>query len=77
MRQGFIWGAFSIITATWSFFMVPETKGLSLEQLDYLYDQRVPTRQFRHHVFSDPSPRIEDGENEEKADIEMLETKQG
>lgn len=32
--------------------MVPETKGLSLEQMDFLFEKRVATRQFRHFKFS-------------------------
>lgn len=51
-NQGYIWGGFSLVTAIWSFFMVPETTGLSLEQLDFLYEQRVPTRDFKKHQFS-------------------------
>lgn len=50
--KGYIWAGFSIITAVWAFFMVPETKGLSLEQVDFLYDKRTNTRAFRHHVFA-------------------------
>ncbi|KFY87336.1 hypothetical protein V498_07207 [Pseudogymnoascus sp. VKM F-4517 (FW-2822)] len=52
-RIGFIWGTFSIIAAIWSYFMVPETKGRSLEQLDYLYDNQVPTREFVKYKFAD------------------------
>lgn len=33
--------------------MVPETKGKSLEQLDYLYDNHVPTREFGKYKFAD------------------------
>lgn len=51
--QGFLWGAFSVVTVFWVFFVVPETKGLSLEQLDYLYANRVPTRKFKGYHFAD------------------------
>ncbi|KFZ16987.1 hypothetical protein V502_04806, partial [Pseudogymnoascus sp. VKM F-4520 (FW-2644)] len=51
-RIGFIWGAFSVIAATWSFFMVPETKGKIVEQLDYLYDNQVPTRELGKYKFA-------------------------
>ena len=50
--QGFIWAAFSIITILWSFLTVPETRGLSLEQIDYLYEQRVATRKFKNYQFA-------------------------
>ena len=49
--QGFIWGAGSILTAIWSFFIVPETKGLTLEQMDYLYAGGTPTRKFKGFQF--------------------------
>lgn len=52
-KIGFIWGAFSIIMVAYSFFFVPEYKGHSLEQLDYLFEQRTPTRQFSSHHFED------------------------
>jgi SP family sugar:H+ symporter-like MFS transporter len=50
---GFIWGAFSIINIAFVFYFVPEMKGLSLEQLDYLYEQKTPTRKFRGYHFDD------------------------
>jgi hypothetical protein len=49
--QGFIWGAGSILTAIWLFFIVPETKGLTLEQMDYLYAEGTPTRKFKGFQF--------------------------
>ncbi|KAL2866576.1 general substrate transporter [Aspergillus lucknowensis] len=45
-RIGFIWGAASVLTTIWSFFMVPETKGLSLEQIDSCYEQSLSARKF-------------------------------
>ena len=33
--------------------MLPEMKGFSLEQLDYLFNSRVPTRKFASYVFAD------------------------
>ncbi|KAJ3527498.1 hypothetical protein NM208_g10672 [Fusarium decemcellulare] len=51
-RIGFIWGAASVIAAVWSFFLVPESKGLSLEQLDYLYEEKVSPREFGKFTFA-------------------------
>ncbi|KAL8280303.1 hypothetical protein RQP46_007220 [Phenoliferia psychrophenolica] len=45
---GFIWGGFTVISIPWVYFLVPEMKGLSLERLDYLFDQGVPTRRFQN-----------------------------
>ncbi|KAI5478473.1 hypothetical protein MNV49_005114 [Pseudohyphozyma bogoriensis] len=43
---GFIWGGFTFVSIFFVWFFIPEMKGLTLEQLDYLFDSRVPTRQF-------------------------------
>ncbi|KAH7033478.1 general substrate transporter [Microdochium trichocladiopsis] len=51
-KIGFIWGTFSWATALWVFFTVPEMRGLSLEQLDYLYENRVATRKFKDYDFT-------------------------
>ncbi|KAH7035817.1 general substrate transporter [Microdochium trichocladiopsis] len=61
-RIGFIWGTFSFITIGWVFFMLPEMKGFSLEQLDYLYNNNVPTRKFKGYHFSDPVLANKDNE---------------
>ncbi|KAF1923820.1 general substrate transporter [Didymella exigua CBS 183.55] len=50
-KIGFIWGAFSFITAAWVYFIVPEMKGFTIEQLDYLYDHGVPTLKFKGYQF--------------------------
>ncbi|KAH8664736.1 general substrate transporter [Xylariales sp. PMI_506] len=53
-KIGFIWGAFSVITVVWVYFVVPEMKGFSLEQLDFLYANNTATRKFKQYKFSDP-----------------------
>jgi SP family sugar:H+ symporter-like MFS transporter len=49
-KYGYIWGASNLILALWVFFFVPETKGRSLEQLDELFEKRVPTWKFARYV---------------------------
>jgi hypothetical protein len=34
----FIWGGFNFVSIVFAYFMIYETKGLSLEQVDELYD---------------------------------------
>lgn len=46
-KIGFIWMAFSVISGVFVFFFVPELKGRSLEELDYMFEARVPTFKFR------------------------------
>ncbi|KAI0130364.1 general substrate transporter [Xylariales sp. AK1849] len=38
---GFVWGAGSIIAALWAFFVLPELKGRSLEELDEIFQKHV------------------------------------
>ncbi|KAJ6089953.1 hypothetical protein N7467_005169 [Penicillium canescens] len=45
-KSGFFWGALCIICLVWSFFRLPEPKGRSYAELDILFENRVPTRQF-------------------------------
>jgi SP family sugar:H+ symporter-like MFS transporter len=64
--KGFIWGAFSIVTVVWVFFIVPECKGFSLEQLDHLFTENVPTRAFSSYKFTDDvlSVAVKEGDEE-------------
>jgi MFS transporter, SP family, sugar:H+ symporter len=57
--QGFIWGAFSVVTVAWVFFIVPEMKGFTIEQLDFLFDNRVPTRKFAKYDFANGEVAVE------------------
>lgn len=52
-KIGFLWGAFSVITVVFAYYMLPEYKGFSLEQLDFLFDQRTPARKFAGYHFTD------------------------
>lgn len=50
--------------------MVPETKGLSLEQIDFLYGQNIPAAKFGKYKFSSSIPPS----NEKDHDEEIVET---
>lgn len=69
----YIWGGSNLILMFFVFFFVPETKGRSLEQLDELFDKKVPTRRFAayvtdlHQVGTDEQPQERDEEKAEKA----------
>lgn len=49
-KYGYIWGGSNIVLALWVYFFVPETKGRTLEQLDELFEKRVPTLGFAAYV---------------------------
>ncbi|KAL1304369.1 hypothetical protein AAFC00_003372 [Neodothiora populina] len=40
-KIGFLWGSFSVMSALWVYFFLPELKGRSLEELDELFEKRV------------------------------------
>jgi len=43
---GFIFGGLAFAGAVWSYFFIPETKGRTVDELDLLYEKRVPARYF-------------------------------
>ncbi|CAI7614835.1 unnamed protein product [Penicillium manginii] len=45
-KTGFIFGFFSIIASIWTYYYLPETKGRSFEELDHMFQQKVPARKF-------------------------------
>lgn len=49
-RYGYIWFPSCIVAALWVFFFLPETKGRTLEEIDEMFEARVPARKFRKHV---------------------------
>ncbi|KAK0389340.1 hypothetical protein NLU13_2915 [Sarocladium strictum] len=46
----YIWAGSNLILAIFTFFFVPETRGRSLEQLDELFEKRLPAWKFRAYV---------------------------
>lgn len=42
-KVGFIFGSVSVLSMVWVFFFLPELKGRSLEELDEMFEQKVPT----------------------------------
>tara|TARA_R110002003_G_scaffold214_31_gene16298 strand:+ start:26396 stop:27067 length:672 start_codon:yes stop_codon:yes gene_type:complete len=48
-RYGFIWFPSCVIGATWVFFFLPEVKNRTLEEIDEMFEKRLPARQFRKY----------------------------
>lgn len=48
--MGFIWGGFTIISIPFVYFLVPEMQGLTLEQIDRAFEERVSARKFREFL---------------------------
>lgn len=68
-RVGFVYGGCSFFALIWSFFFLPELKGRSLEELDQMFEARVPTRKFAKYectgIGADVT-RLQDGKPTEK-----------
>ncbi|RYP82355.1 hypothetical protein DL770_005614 [Monosporascus sp. CRB-9-2] len=43
---GYIWAPSCVIAALWVYFFLPEVKGRSLEEIDEMFEARVPARKF-------------------------------
>ncbi|KAI0116413.1 sugar porter family MFS transporter [Nemania sp. FL0031] len=46
-KLGYYFGGLGSLCLVWSYFRVPETKGRTYEELDILFDRKVPARQFK------------------------------
>jgi SP family general alpha glucoside:H+ symporter-like MFS transporter len=49
-KIGFIFGGTSIFAVIWVYFRVPETAHRSFEELDYLFERKIPARKFKDTV---------------------------
>jgi hypothetical protein len=52
-RTGFVFVGTTVLLLTAGYFMVPDTTGLTVEQIDHAYDQQLPPRQFRKIISSE------------------------
>jgi len=46
-KVGFIFGSIAVASLVFAYFCVPDCAGRSLEDLDWLFEQRIPARKFR------------------------------
>ena len=46
-KGAFVWCGFCLSVLVWTFFRLPEPKGLSSGELDVLFENKVPARQFK------------------------------
>lgn len=47
---GWIWGPSCFITVIWVYFYLPEIKNRTLEEIDEMFEARLPARKFRKYV---------------------------
>ena len=51
-RTGFVFVGTTVLLLVAGYFMVPDTTGLTADQIDHAYDRRLPPRQFRKIIGS-------------------------
>ncbi|KAK8049866.1 hypothetical protein PG994_011596 [Apiospora phragmitis] len=52
-KGGFVWCGFCLISYVWAYYRLPEPKGLSVVEMDVLFQHKVPARRFTK-VKADP-----------------------
>jgi SP family general alpha glucoside:H+ symporter-like MFS transporter len=56
---GFIFGGLAFAGTIWAYFFIPETRGRTVDELDLLYEKRVPARHFAaHRLYDGDADRI-------------------
>ncbi|KAI0508290.1 sugar porter family MFS transporter [Xylaria bambusicola] len=48
-KLGYYFGGLGALCLIWSYFRVPETKGRTYEELDVLFDRKIPAREFKNY----------------------------
>ena len=48
--KGWIWGPSCFITVIWVYFYLPEIKNRTLEEIDEMFEARLPARKFRKYI---------------------------
>lgn len=50
-KTGFFFGGISLVATAWCWFRLPETKGRTYEELDVMFETKVPVRKFEKYKF--------------------------
>ncbi|RQM05142.1 hypothetical protein DH86_00003150 [Scytalidium sp. 3C] len=48
-KAGYLFGAISLVCCVWCWLRIPETRRRTFEELDILFEKKVPSRQFKNH----------------------------
>ncbi|KAA8895546.1 hypothetical protein FN846DRAFT_911642 [Sphaerosporella brunnea] len=49
-KVGFVFGSLSLVSLLFVFLLVPKMKGRSFDELDYMFQHRIPARRFKGFV---------------------------
>jgi SP family general alpha glucoside:H+ symporter-like MFS transporter len=61
-KTGFFWAGTAALTGVWAYFRLPEARGRTYEELDIMFANRVPARQFSKYevdAYADDHPSEE------------------
>lgn len=70
-KVGFIYGSICVVMVVVSYFLIPELKGRSLEEIDQLFESGAPLRKFGN-VQTTPVERIHSLADRKEVDIEHV-----
>ncbi|PMD63133.1 putative MFS transporter [Hyaloscypha bicolor E] len=48
-KAGFLFGGISLVCLAWCWFRIPESRGRTFEELDILFERKVPARKFKNY----------------------------
>ncbi|KAK3290268.1 general substrate transporter [Chaetomium fimeti] len=75
-QYGFIWFPSCVIAAVWVYVFLPETKGRTLEEIDEMFEAKLPARKFRKHVCvghtASAAAQLKDGERPASSENEKV-----
>ncbi|KAF4957339.1 hypothetical protein FSARC_11338 [Fusarium sarcochroum] len=71
-RYGYIWFPSCIICAVWVYFFLPEVKGRTLEEIDAMFNEKLPARKFQ--AYKIPLPVLEGAAGKLSTEVKVLET---
>ena len=70
LQLGFLFGGICFVTLIWTYLCVPECKGKSLEMIERLFHEGVPSRKFESYRGDLQRPREESKDDDEQVGSE-------
>lgn len=73
-KGGFFWAGIAFLFLVWTWFRLPETKGLTYADLDLLFEHQIPTRKFSPEAADILRPQLQSvAEGHTKAAVTQVE----